>query len=64
MKDIKTGRGIIRIQKTEFKGKEYIDIRKFYQDNETEEWKPTRKGISVPVDLLQDINIALQELIK
>ena len=33
-----------------FKGKEYLHIRKYYQDFD-EEWKPTREGIAMPIDL-------------
>ncbi|MBP7238521.1 MAG: transcriptional coactivator p15/PC4 family protein, partial [Petrotogaceae bacterium] len=32
------------IQKNEFKGKEYIDIRIFYEDEG--EYKPTKKGVT------------------
>jgi len=29
-----------------YKGRDYLDIRIYYQDNEGE-WKPTRKGVTV-----------------
>lgn len=61
MVDIKVGSGLIRVQKTNFKGKDYIDIRKFYQDN-NEEWKPTKKGVTFPPDLKDQIVKALQEI--
>lgn len=61
MADIKVGKGLIRVQKTNFKGKDYIDIRKFYQD-ENEEWKPTRKGVTFPPELKDQLTKALQEL--
>jgi hypothetical protein len=32
-----------------FRGTEYLQIRKYYQDFD-EEWKPTRDGISMPID--------------
>jgi hypothetical protein len=62
MKEITSGKGVIRVQKNEFKGKHYIDVRKFYQDKDTEEWKPTRKGISIPVDLVEEIIEALKTI--
>jgi len=31
-------------QQTEFNGKEYVDVRFWYKDKETEEMKPTKKG--------------------
>lgn len=60
--DIENGKNIIRIQKITFKGKDYIDIRKFYQDSETEEWKPTSKGIAFKPELKQDIINTLNNL--
>lgn len=34
---------------TEFRGVEYLSIRKYYQDFD-EEWKPTPEGINMPID--------------
>lgn len=53
--DIEAGSGVIRIQINEFKGKEYLDIRKFYKDLDTEELKPTRKGISMPLEISGEV---------
>ena len=64
VQDIKIKSGIIRIQKSEFKEKTYLDIRKFYQDKETDEWRPTRKGISIPLDLVEKVITAIKEVIK
>ena len=61
MTEIKSGNAIIRVQKTEFKGKEYIDVRKFYQ-GENEEWLPTKKGISIPIDLVKEVIKAINSL--
>jgi|TARA_X000000950_G_scaffold286929_1_gene397345 hypothetical protein len=33
-----------------FRNTEYLHIRKYYQDFD-EEWKPTRDGIAIPIDL-------------
>jgi len=33
-----------------FRDTEYLHIRKYYQDFD-EEWKPTRDGIALPIDL-------------
>ena len=52
----------------EYKGTNIIDIRTYYQDPISEEWKPTRKGISVPYDQIDSlynlINKAKQEIDK
>ena len=55
MKDIQVGSGIIRVQISEFEGKKYLDIRKFYLDKETDEYKPTRKGISLNTDIAEEV---------
>ena len=34
---------------SEFKGKNYADVRVYYENDEGE-WKPTRKGVTVAVD--------------
>ena len=34
---------------SEFKGKNYADVRVYYEDGEGE-WKPTKKGVTVVVD--------------
>ena len=61
MADIDGGRILIRVQKTNFKGVDYIDIRKFYK-NENEEWKPTKKGVTFSPELKDQIVKALSEL--
>ena len=37
------------MQAEEFKGRWYVSIRRWYQDNEGE-WRPTRKGINMKLD--------------
>jgi len=55
MKDIGYGNNIIRVQKSDYKNKTYIDIRKYYLDEETKEFKPTRKGITIPIDIAESV---------
>jgi len=62
MADIKNKKGLIRVVKTEYRGKFYVDIRKYYQDNDSGEWKPTPKGISVPYELKDKVIEALNSL--
>ena len=38
---------------SQFKGKNYANIRIFYEDDEGE-WKPTKKGISVNLEDFQE----------
>ncbi|WP_333641788.1 transcriptional coactivator p15/PC4 family protein [Mesotoga prima] len=44
----------IRIQRTNYKGKDLLDIRVFYEA-ENGEWKPTKKGITVKVALTEKL---------
>ena len=39
----------VRLAIKEFRGIEYLHLRKYYQDFD-EEWKPSTEGISVPLD--------------
>jgi hypothetical protein len=48
----------IHIRISRFKDRDYLDIRNFYEDD-SGEWKPTRKGVSVPVEFYDDLMAAL-----
>ena len=41
----RTSTEVLRFDVREYKGKVYADIRTYYQDGE--EWKPTKKGLSI-----------------
>jgi hypothetical protein len=51
----------IHVRLTKFRGRDYFDLRNFYLD-ENEEWKPTKKGIAVPVELYDELKTALEEV--
>ncbi len=44
----------IHIRISRFKDRDYLDIRNYYEDD-AGEWKPTRKGIAVPVEVYDDV---------
>jgi len=46
---------------SEFKGKNYANIRIYYEDDEGE-WKPTKKGISVNLEDFVDFKQRVEEL--
>jgi hypothetical protein len=50
----------VHVRVSRFRDRDYLDIRNFYEA-EDGEWKPTRKGIAVPVDLYDDLMAALGE---
>jgi len=47
----------------EFKGRRYIDLRIYYLDDQNE-WKPTRKGISLATDFMPELKTAVDSLEK
>ena len=50
----------IHIRLSRFHDRDYLDIRNFYEADDGE-WKPTRKGIAVPVELYGELIDALKE---
>lgn len=47
----KNSREQVHVRLKEFEGHELIDIRIWYPDRETEEWKPSSKGIAISTEL-------------
>jgi hypothetical protein len=48
----------IHVRLSRFRERDYLDIRNFYE-TEDGEWKPTRKGIAVPVEFYDELIDAL-----
>lgn len=63
MKIIESGSMKIVVQWSEFNGRLGMDIRKFYQDKETGEMKPTKKGIWIGEDQVGEVFTAFQDLL-
>lgn len=60
IKDIDKGGGeIIRVEVSEFKGKQYLNIRTWYTDRDSGEYKPTQKGVSIRPDLYEALKEAV-----
>jgi hypothetical protein len=49
----------IHVRLSRFKERDYLDIRNFYETDDGE-WKPTRKGIAVPVELYDELIGAIE----
>jgi hypothetical protein len=43
----------------EYKGRKYLDLRIFYQPEDQQEMRPTKKGITIPLELLGELKKAL-----
>lgn len=59
------GRDILVVATTSYKGKEALDLRRYYADDDQQQWRPTSKGIRVPlgdtdalIDALTDMRSA------
>ena len=53
---------LIRVEDTEYNGHLLVDVRVYYLPSGTEEWKPTRKGISIRRDLLGQVVDTMRQL--
>lgn len=53
---------IIRVQPTEYRGKKYVDVRKFFDKDG--EWMPTGKGISIPLEEAASVAQAIIKMQK
>ena len=58
----------IQVQLSEYKGKQFLDIRIFYTTDGGNTWNPTKKGVAVYPESLeslkQAIEIAEKELLE
>ncbi len=61
--EIQKGKDKIIVTVKEFKGKQYIDLRTYFQ-NDDGEWIPTKKGISLTPDNLDEMIQFLQKAKK
>ena len=51
----KNSNEVYRISEKEYEGYRFIDVRIYYQDRKTQEWKPTTKGISIMPNNTEEI---------
>lgn len=60
----KNGRERVEVSISEFKGRKFLDIRNYYYDSDTKEWKPTQKGVNVPVEMAHELFRAVKKVGK
>ncbi|MCD4847414.1 MAG: transcriptional coactivator p15/PC4 family protein [Candidatus Aegiribacteria sp.] len=60
IRDIEKGTDLVRIELSEFKGNQYIGARIYYMDDKGD-WKPTRKGITLTPELMEQVRDSLSE---
>jgi hypothetical protein len=51
----------VRVSVSTFKGKKYVDIRVYYQDD-SGEFKPSKKGIAISPELLPELENSIGKL--
>ncbi len=51
----------IRVSVSTYKGKKYVDLRVYYQDDNGE-YKPSKKGIAISPELLPELENAIGKL--
>ena len=62
MKEIrKGGNALIRIDKCNYDGHEYCDIRQYYEADDGQ-FKPTKKGVTFSPDMIGEVIQGLSEL--
>ena len=54
----------LRVSLEDYKGKEYVDMRVFVQIEGSEEWIPTKKGLTLRKETLEELREAIDEALK
>lgn len=58
----KNSREEIQIKKVQKSGRDYIDIRTFWYDSNSDDYKPSQKGVTVPYDAFEEFRDILSEI--
>ena len=59
----KNSREVVRASLSRYKGNQYADIRVFYEAEDGSH-KPSKKGVTVSLDLLDELETAVKKLKK
>ena len=54
---------VVRVSLTEYRGRKLVDVRVYYTDDEGQ-YRPTKKGVSLSLDVYPDFKRALVALDK
>jgi transcriptional coactivator p15 (PC4) len=60
--EFEAGRQTIRASVSHFRGDAYVDLRVWYEPEAGQELRPTKKGVRVPADYLDDLREAVEAL--
>lgn len=59
-KFVKNSREEIHIKKVGKNNREYIDIRTFWFDSNSDEFRPSQKGVAIPVEFVGELKSLLE----
>ncbi len=58
----KNTRERIEIRAAEYEGHPYIDVRTYWRTRDDEEWKPSKKGVTLRPELVGELIAALKKV--
>jgi len=61
-KFVKNSREEIQIKKVTKNNKSYIDIRVFWYDSKSDDYKPSQKGVAIPLDFVGELKSLLDTI--
>jgi len=63
VREIEKGPDLLRIELSEFQGKQYIGARIYFMDDRGE-WKPSKKGLTLAPDMMTLVHEALGDALR
>ncbi len=60
----KNAKELIRVEEREYKGHRFVDVRVYYEDEASGEYKPSKKGITLNSEVIEPVIELLKEGVK
>ncbi|HOK43427.1 MAG TPA: transcriptional coactivator p15/PC4 family protein [Thermoclostridium caenicola] len=61
-KFVKNSREEIHIKRVSKNGREYVDIRTFWYDSKSDEFRPSQKGLAIPLEFVGELKTILDSI--
>ncbi len=61
-KFVKNSREEIHIKRVSKNGREYVDIRTFWFDAKSDEFRPSQKGLAIPLEFVGELRNILDDV--
>jgi hypothetical protein len=61
-KFVKNSREEIHVKKVSKNSRSYVDIRTFWFDSKSNEFRPSQKGIAIPLEFLGELESILEKI--